>query len=182
MHKFIFITILVFLLSSCNSVDNGTLKTIKNLRQETDSLINVVDNLPKDSLRLMYQTAKEKLDFFRKLNTLLSNKEHQNIVSEWSYSFKFLKNQKSKPSNFFYQLNTTKRQLDNLKEDIENNAWSDKEISQFVGDEQQALEKTKLEIKEFSIAIEKGQKKFNQLYPKINTIIDSVKQTTNELK
>ncbi len=177
MKKMFFFVVATVVLFSCNSVDNSSLRAIHHLQKETDSLTDVVNDLPKDSLELMYQTTKEKLDFFRRLNILLPNKLHQSIVSEWSYSFKFFKKQKSKPAGFFYQLNVSKKQLNDLKDDIKNNMWSDEEIQKFVDDEQQALEKTKLEIKEFLITMDKEQRKFNRLYPEINEIIDSLQHT-----
>ncbi len=177
MKKLVFSVMATVILFSCNSADNSSLTVIHHLQKETDSLLNIVNKIPKDSLEFMYQTTKEKLDFFKKLNTLLPNKIHQNIVSEWSYSFKFFKKQKSKPSAFFYQLNFSKKQLNNLNDDIKNNIWNDKKIQQFITDERQALEKTKLEIKAFSMTIGKEQEKFNRLYPKINVIIDSIQKS-----
>lgn len=177
MLKYLSLIMSLLLLYSCNSQNNKVaVKQINELQHKTDSLLNIVENMNKDSLEYMYQTTSDKLNFFQNLNTLLPNKTHQNIVSSWSYIFKFFKKQKQKPAKFYYQLNFSKKQLKDLKEDIENGVLSDDKIQKYTNDETKALETTKTEVNTFMIDLKKEKQKFYFLLPQINQIIDSIQQ------
>ena len=182
MYKFVFSLLLFWVtLFSCHSVNNKKeITTLNTIQEQVDSLLNIVENMRKDSLDFFYHTTKEKLSFFKQANTLLPNTQHQLIVSEWSYLFKFFKKNKSKPVALFYQLNFSKKQINNLKTDIKNNAWTEKEISDFVNDEKQVLKKTENEINYLNQSFTNKKAKFYVLLPKINTIIDSIRLQQNK--
>jgi len=177
MPKYLFLIISSLLLYSCNTQNNKkAIRQIDELQHKTDSLLNIVENINKDTLEYMYQTTSDKLNFFKNLNTLLSNNAHQNIVAAWGYDFKFFKKQKQKPAKFYYQLNFSKKQLNDLKEDIENGVLSADKIHQYTNDEIKAWETTKMEVNSFFTALKKEKQKFYFLLPQINQIIDSIQQ------
>ena|GEM_PF-4849375 len=179
MPKYLFLIISLLIFYSCNTQNNKkTIIQIKELQHKTDSLLNIVDNINKDSLEYMYQSTSDKLNFFKNLNTLLPNNTHQNIVSAWSYTFKFFKKNKQKPAKFYYQLNFSKKQLNDLEEDIENGVLSAEKIHQYTNDEMQAFETTKKELNSFITTLNKEKQKFYFLLPKINQIMDSIQQQT----
>ncbi len=177
MPKYYSLIISILVLYSCNIQNNKeTIRQISEIQRSTDSLLTIVSNINKDSLEYMYQYTSDKLSFFRKLNTLLPNKTHQNIVTSWGYLFKFFKKQKQKPAKFYYQLNFSKKQLNDLKEDVEKGVLSADKINQYTNDELNAWETSKTEVNSFITALNKEKQKFYFLLPQINQIIDSIQQ------
>ena len=178
MKKLIFLSLsLPFFFISCNN--NKHPKEIKKI----DSLITVIDSIEQNLINA--DTAKIRSVYNIYLNNIDQIKENFNDKKEdstWSVITTYwiirkpLKEFFKKCPHFFNEINFSKKQLDSLKTDINNNNIPENKISEYTKTEADAVNNLMQEVSVSINLVNDRIHLFDSLNPKVIKVIEKLKK------
>lgn len=174
----IFLTLSIALLCFTACVHNrDDINTVTLLQKKNDSLLASTSNISIDSINNIVESIKEKMLFFKRMDSLLKNTKHQSIVSEWSYLYKYFDKKKQTYFSILNDLELSKKQLRDLNDDIKNNALKEEKLKEFIAQETRYVNMNNNKMKYFTKEFDNKIKKYYSLLPQINAITDSITNT-----
>jgi hypothetical protein len=178
LYRLTFLFLAIVSLYACNASHKTEAETVKRLLSSNDSLQQIyLSQIPYDSVAIFSKTFLSTLDTIRRYSIFPEDKMQRFTVSKFTNYNEFLEKAVLKNNQLKMALDYSKRQLSNLLFDInENNMPTDFAIK-YIADEKKALLQTKNELTDFLEEYRECKKNLIVLYPKVNAIIDSVKQT-----
>ncbi len=175
---FLFVIITAVVLFSCsNGKKEARLEKADSLLQVISVIDSTVAAYDTDTAQNRYSKMKEDIDFLGKyLTTLPEDRSTGTSLSEYANSSKGFKRFFKDLGGIVTENALSKRQLENLKKDISDNAISDAETALYIVEEEKAVSQTFQKMKESVEKYNSLCKKTSGLKATVQLVIDSLKK------
>ncbi|MFZ6053187.1 hypothetical protein [Halocola ammonii] len=176
------------LIFGCQSSGNHTEKVriLDSLYTEVEEAEKVLAQIPHDTAMKTISAIQKDLKFVQDTYEGDMNKDHALKLADYRSVSRIVKNYGQRKKRLEDEIERTKSQLTGLKEALEMGATEDKEgnkidsdyVEQAFSQEKKVAENLIKEIHEMRDRVEMMQTKYIETLPKVNPILDSLKQST----
>lgn len=178
--KYILIVSFFASLFSCMNSEIGiNLQTADSLYKEINKLDQKYKSINEEEIKLIYDTIKQNLDSLNKyMLTLPENNEAGYSLAIFTDVSKQAKHFVSE--NYSNEIDFSKKQIENLKTDIENNALPSDSVSFYISSEKDALLELQESVERHSKSSEQIREKYERSRIGVTIFIDSLRNAKNE--
>jgi superfamily I DNA and RNA helicase len=172
----------------CNTSGSHSekVRVLDSLYNEVNEAEKVLAQIPHDTAVKTVAKIKKDLSYVQKNYEGDMNKDHALKLADYRATSRLIKNYGERHNRLKSEIERTKTQLMGLKEALESGATEDKEGNKISSDYvEKAFQQEKMiaenlikEIHEMKDRVEMMQTKYNDLLPRVNPILDSLKQST----
>lgn len=170
--------LIVMAMSCVNHAQQQAISTIDSLIAVNTSVYREIEAIEIDSIQMMYDTVKEYNRFFATTQSIDSNIDASVLMLMYEYGTidktfkKFLQKHYSASIN---DLNTRRKQLENLKQDVENNLIDNERIKQYLQLEDSLMSFVAADIRGRIKQVEQHKEKYYRYHHEIVNLTDSLK-------
>lgn len=175
---FLFVIIFAAVLFSCsNGKKEARLRKADSLLQVISVVDSTVAAYDTDTAQNRYSKMKEDVDFLGKyLTTLPKDRSTSTSLSEYANSSKGFKRFFKDLGGIVTENALSKKQMEDLKKDISNDAISDGETALYIVEEEKAVSQTNQKVKELVEKYNFLCNKTSALKATVQLVIDSLKK------
>ncbi len=170
----------IFIISCSNNNYNDKIKFIDSLDTKIDTITKQIVNYNNVNFSDRYNLMFGKIKIFGEyINNENLNTPAIKSFGQYANLSKFYKHIGGKKDKLFKQLALSKQQLQNLKHDLQNNLINTDSVDNYFNIEKNIANDLFNEANLLFTEIKKSNELFNNLSPKIDLLIDSLKNTKN---
>ena len=181
-------TICMAMIFGCQSSGSHTekVRVLDSLYTEVEEAEKVLAQIPHDTAMKTIAAIQKDLKYVQDTYEGDMNKDHALKLADYRSVSRIVKNYGKRKKRLESEIERTKSQLKGLKEALEMGATEDKEgnkidsdyVEQAFSQEKKVAENLIEEIHEMEDRVEMMQTRYIELLPRVNPILDSLKQST----
>lgn len=165
------------ILASCsnNQYTLSYLSQVNSLKMSLESAAESYEGIDTIEVRAQFNMIGDHLNTFK----ADSNIAGQQSVTVYNHVRKAYKSFLRENKNVLKELNYTRSQLTDLKNDIENGRIDEDEIEEYIGKEMQAVKAINTAMDQYYLHLEAQMKIYETLHPKFQRLADSLNHLNN---
>ncbi len=176
-YDFLLVALTTVATTACNPATKykTEITEIDSCLTVVDSLQTMYDEIPFDSLDLMYSHVVNNEDVVRELYMVDTvNQDVARKLNDAKSVRKAFKAVSVEQSEFKTELQTSKMQLETLKKDIKEGVLTEEQIKQYLGQEKKALSSLELSLRGFYELQNREKSRYYKVVPAVDEFVDQL--------